>query len=101
MSTELIDRVNVFRSHIARFELQSAIDLALEICQELDIDLHQQTSKQQIDLGTHTLKEIDTHLQRWIIFPSVPHMSINRRSTWVCMTQQILHLPQGRPISQG
>ncbi|MCY7367890.1 MAG: AAA family ATPase, partial [Chamaesiphon sp.] len=61
-ATALLDRVKVYkikiRSDIARLELQSAIDLAIEILQELDIDLHQQTSKQQIDREYQSLKSL-------------------------------------------
>jgi hypothetical protein len=33
------------------------------------------------------LEEIDTNFQRWIIFPSVPNVGINRCSARVCMAQ--------------
>ena len=61
-ATALLDRVKVYkikiRSDIARLELQAAINLAIEILQELDIDLHQQTSKQQIDREHQSLKSL-------------------------------------------
>jgi predicted ATPase len=61
-ATALLDRVKVYkikiRSDIARLELQAAIDLAIEILQELNIDLYQQTSKQQIDREHQSLKSL-------------------------------------------
>jgi predicted ATPase/GAF domain-containing protein len=61
-ATELLDRVKVYkikiRSDIARFELQSSIDTALQILTELDVDLHQETNKQEIEQAHQSLTSL-------------------------------------------
>jgi hypothetical protein len=51
--------------------------------------------------GIERLKYIDIQFQCWVVCPSIPDVGINCCSAGIGMTEQILHLSQGRSFSQG